>query len=68
MRPHWAKEFPNKVGDDDYTTWAKKAFAPQIPEFISLLKKVFERNNGSFENSMKMFSTKYLDVLFEDHY
>merc|ERR1719367_667047 len=68
MRPHWAKEFPNKVGDDDYTTWAKKAFAPQIPEFISLLKKVFESNNGSFENSMKMFSTKYLDVLFEDHY
>jgi len=68
MRPHWAKEFPNKVGDDDYTTWAKKVFAPQIPEFMSLLKKVIQSNNGSFENSMKMFSTKYLDVLFEDYY
>lgn len=68
MRPHWAKEFPNKVGDDDTLTWAKKVFGPQIPEFITLLKKVIESNNGNFENSMNMFSTKYLDVIFDEYY
>ena len=68
IRPHWAKEFPNKVGDDDFSSWAKKVFAPQIPDFISLLKKVILRNKGSFQNSMKMFSTKYLDALFEEYY
>lgn len=68
IRPHWAKEFPNKVGDDDFSSWAKKVFAPQIPDFISLLKKVIQKNKGSFQNSMKMFSTKYLDALFEEYY
>ena len=66
--PYWAKEFPNKVGDDDTLTWAKKVFGPQIPEFITLLKKVIESNNGNFENSMNMFSTKYLDVIFDEYY
>ena len=68
MRPHWAKEFPNRVGDDDFTTWAKKAFGSQIPNFITGLKQVIATNNGNFERSMHMFSTKYLDVLFEDYY
>ena len=67
MRPHWAKEFPNRVGDNDTTTWAKKAFAKQIPGFLSALKQVISANNGNFNRSMQMFSTKYLDVLFEDY-
>ena len=68
MRPHWAKEFPNKVGEDDFVTWAKKAFGNQIPDFVTALKRVIRTNNGNFQNSLKMFSTKYLDVLFEDYY
>ena len=68
MRPHWAKEFPNRVGEDDFVTWTQKAFANQIREFISALKNVIKLNNGNFDNSMKMFSTKYLDVLFDEYY
>ena len=68
MRPHWAKEFPNRVGDDDFTTWAKKVFGKQIPTFMSALQQVISRNNGNFKRSMQMFSTKYLDALFEDYY
>ena len=68
MRPHWAKEFPNRVGDDDYTTWAKKAFSSQIPNFVKSLKHVVETNNGDFQKSIHMFSTKYLDVLLEEYF
>ena len=68
MRPHWAKEFPNQVGEDDYAAWTKKVFSNQIPQFISALKHVIELNNGSFQKSMKLFSTKYLDVLFDEYY
>ena len=68
MRPHWAKEFPNQVGSDNFATWAKKAFADQVPEFMNKLKRVVETNNGNMKNSMNMFSTKYLDVIFEDYF
>ena len=68
MRPHWAKEFPNRVGNDDYATWAKKSFSRQIPNFIKSLKLVIKKNNGDFLKSMRLFSTKYLDALFEDYY
>ena len=68
MRPHWAKEFPNQVGRDDFTAWAQNAFGNQIPEFIRVLNLTIESNDGNFHNSMKMFSTKYLDVLFKEYY
>ena len=68
MRPHWAKEFPNQVGEDDFASWAQKAFANQIPEFMRAFKHIIKSNNGNFNNSMKMFSTKYLDLLFHEYY
>ena len=68
VRPHWAKEFPNQVGEDDFTAWPQKAFEKQIPEFISAMKHIIKLNKGSFRKSMKMFSTKYLDMLFKEYY
>merc|ERR1719495_477056 len=67
IRPHWAKEFPNMVGSDNFADWAVKSFENQIPNFMMGLKQVMDKNNGSMDDSFKMFSTKFLDVLFNDY-
>ena len=68
VRPHWAKEFPNQVGDDDFRTFARKAFGNQLPDFFKSLKDVIASNNGDFLQSMNMFGTKYLDIIFREYY
>jgi len=68
MRPHWAKEFPNIVGENDFADWAVSAFEDQVPKFMEGLEQVFEMNSGNLKDSLNMFSTKFLDVLFKDYY
>jgi len=68
MRPHWAKEFPNIVGENDFADWAVSAFEDQVPKFMEGLQQVFEMNSGNLKDSLNMFSTKFLDVLFKDYY
>jgi len=68
MRPHWAKEFPNIVGENDFADWAVSAFEDQVSKFMEGLQQVFEMNSGNLKDSLNMFSTKFLDVLFKDYY
>ena len=71
LRPHWAKEFPSNVGKGNAgfkKIFLKQAFGKRLPKFFTDLKKVISLNHGNFNDSMKRFSTKYLDELFHDYY
>ena len=58
----------SQVGENDFADWAVSAFEDQVPKFMEGLQQVFEMNSGNLKDSLNMFSTKFLDVLFKDYY
>ena len=68
VRPHWAKEFPNKVGDQDIFEYMREVYADQIPAYVEGVKHLMELTNGNLTHTIKTFSTKYLDQIFEGYF
>jgi len=68
VRPHWAKEFPQVVGDQDIYEYMREVYADQIPAYVEGVKKLMKQTNGNLTHTIKTFSTKYLDTIFEGYF
>ena len=84
VRPHWAKEFPRevredleemylyfefmKVGGQDIYDYMRDVYRDQIPMFMEGMNTIMERTGGNLTSSLAMFSTKYLDSVFQGYF
>merc|ERR1711970_1155516 len=68
VRPHWAKEFPQVVGDQDIYEYMREVYADQIPAYVEGVQKLMKQTNGNLTHTIKTFSTKYLDTIFEGYF
>jgi len=68
VRPHWAKEFPHMVGEQDIYDYMREVYADQIPAYVEGVKHLMEVTNGNLTHTLKTFSTKYLDQIFEGYF
>merc|ERR1711915_1134827 len=65
VRPHWAKEFPHMVGDQDIFSYMRDMYADQIPAYVEGVKNLMAATNGNLTQTLQTFSTKYLDIIFD---
>ena len=56
------------MGDQDIYEYMREVYADQIPLFVSGMKDVMEFSNTNMTSTLHMFSTKYLDHIFEGYY
>jgi len=68
VRPHWAKEFPLEVGGQDIYDYMRESYKDQIPMFVEGVNSIMSRHNGNLTNTLNMFSTKYLDTIFDGYF
>ena len=68
MRPHWAKEVPHQVGEQDIYEYMREVYSDQIPAFVEGMKDVMRFSNTNITTTLNMFSTKYLENIFEGHF
>ena len=65
VRPHWAKELPHMVGDQDIFSYMRDMYADQIPVYVEGVKNLMAATNGNLTQTLQTFSTKYLDIIFD---
>jgi len=68
VRPHWAKEVPHSVGDQDIFEYMREVYSDQIPAYVAGMKKMMTYSGSNITDTLHMFSTKYLDHIFEGYF
>jgi len=68
VRPHWAKEVPHVVGDQDIFQYMREVYSDQIPQYVEGVKELMKQTNGNLSQTLNMFSTKYLDIIFDGYF
>jgi len=68
VRPHWAKEVPHQVGDQDIYEYMREVYSDQIPAFVEGMKDVMKFSSTNITATLNMFSTKYLENIFEGYF
>ena len=58
-------QFPLEVGGQDIYDYMREIYQDQIPLFVEGFNKIMARTNGNVTHTINMFSTKYLDKIFE---
>ena len=57
-----------QVGGQDIYAYMRDVYSEQIPLFVKGLNTIMERTGGNLTNSINMFSTKYLDSVFDGYF
>ena len=57
-----------KVGGQDIYDYMRDVYRDQIPLFMEGMNKIMERTGGKLTSSLAMFSTKYLDSVFQGYF
>ena len=46
----------------------RDVYSDQIPKFVEGVNLIMSRTNGNITNSINMFSTKYLESVFDGYF
>ena len=68
IRPHWAKEFPARIGDRATDDYLKLVYGDQMGLFMNAIKDIVVANGGSIESTKERFSNYFLDNFFEKYW
>jgi len=68
VRPHWAKEFPRRVGGVPINDYMRQIYAPQLPAYVQGMRRLVEqKNNGELSSTLAMFNTKYMENILDGY-
>ena len=56
------------MGGQDIYAYMRDVYREQIPLFVQGLNTIMERTGGNLTSSINMFSTKYLDSVFDGYF
>jgi hypothetical protein len=68
IRPHWAKEFPSKVGDKSIDDFLQLVYGDQMGLFMDTIKQIVLKNGGTIEDTKQRFSNYFLDKFFAKYW
>ena len=60
--------YKSLVGGQDIYAYMRDVYREQIPLFVKGLNTIMERTGGNLTSSINMFSTKYLDSVFDGYF
>ena len=64
VRPHWGKEFPEKVGDRNCIDFVRDGLKPGFKRFKEKIKKIADMHGFNVKDMRDRFSNKFLEDLF----
>ena len=68
VRPHWAKEFPRKVGGVPINDYMRQIYSTQLPAYVQGMRRlVEEKNEGDLSFTLAMFNTKYMENILDGY-
>ena len=68
IRPHWAKEFPAKIGDRDIDDYLQLVYGEQMGLFMDTIKDIVALQGGNIDDTKQRFSNYFLDNFFAKYW
>ena len=60
--------YESQVGGQDIYAYMREVYSEQIPLFVKGVNTIMERTGGNLTSTINMFSTKYLDTVFDGYF
>jgi hypothetical protein len=68
IRPHWAKEFPARIGHRGVDDYLQSVYGEQMGLFMNTIKDIVLKNGGSVDETKARFSNYFLDYFFAKYW